>query len=134
MAASERTEDERARLLESAVKRGTEAALSEYEHRLANGDVKIGWMGFRLEGRGRAVVSVVLSALVIAAVLGGLYFHDVRSETANALRAHEHMQIEERLNEVVYVLTLSQDQRERLNLAVPDSLRRKQRAPEDRAR
>jgi hypothetical protein len=29
------------------------------------------------------------------------------------------VQIEERLNEVVYVLTLSQDERERLNLAVP---------------
>lgn len=124
---TERSEDERARLLEAAVKRGTEEALSEYEKRLANGDVKIGWMGFRLEGRGRAVVSVVLSALIIAVLLGGMYVHDVRSGTADVQRAAEHMQIVERLNEVVYVLTLSQEQREHLNLAVPESLRRKQR-------
>lgn len=131
---SERTEDERARLLEAAVKRGTEAALSEYEARVAGGGVKIGWMGFRLEGGGRAVVGVVLSALVVGAIGVGLYVHDARSEAASYQRSHEHMQLEERLNEVVYVLTLSQQERERLNLAVPESLRRKQRAMEDRAR
>lgn len=123
---SERPEDERARLLESAVKRGTESALTEYESRLAGGGVKIGWMGFRLEGRGRAVVGVVLAGVVIAAFTAGLYAHDKRSDDSAQARAHEHVQIEERLNEVVYVLTLSQDQRERLNLAVPESLRRKQ--------
>jgi hypothetical protein len=60
--------------------------------------------------------------------------HDARSEASSNQRSHEHMQLEERLNEVVYVLTLSQQERERLNLAVPESLRRKQRAMEDRAR
>lgn len=123
---TERTEGERARLLEEAVKRGTEAAISEYEARLAGGGVKIGWMGFRLEGRGRAVVGVVLSVLVVGAIGVGLYVHDARSEAAMKERSHEHTQLEERLNEVVYVLTLSQQERERLNLAIPDSLRRKQ--------
>lgn len=123
---AERAEDERARLLEAAVKRGTEAALSEYEDRLSGGGVKIGWMGFRLEGKGRAVVGVVLSAVIIGALLGGLYAHDKRTDDSGQQRAHEHVQIEERLNEVIYVLTLSQDQRERLNLSMPESLRRKQ--------
>jgi hypothetical protein len=79
------------------------------------------------------VVGVVLSAVVVGAIGVGLYVHDARSE-AEHQRSHEHMQLEERLNEVVYVLTLSQQDRERLNLAVPESLRRKQRAMEDRAR
>lgn len=122
----EKPEDERARLLEAAVKRGTEAALTEYEDRLSGGDVKIGWMGFRVEGKGRAVIGIVLSAIVIGAFTAGLYAHDRRSEESAQQRAHEHVQIEERLNEVVYVLTLSQSERERLNLAVPESLRRKQ--------
>lgn len=134
MPPADRPEDERARLLEAAVKRGTEAALEEYETRVAGGGVKIGWMGFKLEGRGRAVVGVVLSAVVVGAIGVGLYVHDARSEAGSNQRSHEHMQLEERLNEVVYVLTLSQQDRERLNLAVPESLRRKQRAMEDRAR
>jgi hypothetical protein len=65
------------------------------------------------------VVGVVLSAVVVGAIGGGLYVHDARSEAASNQRSHEHMQLEERLNEVVYVLTLSQQERERLNLAVP---------------
>lgn len=126
MMATERSEDERARLLEAAVKRGTEAALTEYEARISGGGVKIGWMGFRIEGKGRAVVGVVLAAIVVGALGVGLYVHDARSEASSKERSREHVQLEDRLNEVVYVLTLSQEQRERLNLAIPDSLRRKQ--------
>jgi hypothetical protein len=118
----DRAEDERARLLEGAVERGTERALAKYDQQ-RSGEIQIsGPFGIKLGGRGRAVLTVV----IIAAILAGLYIHDGRTEASSNQRSHEHMQLEERLNEVVYVLTLSQEQRERLNLAVPESLRRKQ--------
>jgi hypothetical protein len=122
----ERSEDERAHLLETVVKRATTAALDEYEQRLAGGGVKIGWMGFRLEGKGRAVVGVLLALAVVAILMAGGYAHDKKNEEASTQRQKEHTAMEERLNEVVYVLTLSQQERERLNLSIPDSLRRKQ--------
>jgi hypothetical protein len=122
----ERSEDERAKLLEGAVKRGTEAALAEYERRLSGGDVKIGWMGFKLEGKGRAVVSVVLALVVIGVLMAGGYAHDRKTDQSGAQQTHEHAQIDERLNEMIYVLTLSSEEKERLKLQMPESLRRKQ--------
>jgi hypothetical protein len=123
----ERSEDERAKLLEGAVKRGTEAALEEYERRLSGGDVKIGWMGFKLEGKGRAVVSVVLALVVIGRSSWRAGTRTIRKRrSVRCQQTHEHAQIDERLNEMIYVLTLSSEEKERLNLQMPDSLRRKQ--------
>lgn len=121
----ERTEAERARLLEEVVARATKAALDDYEQRLAGG-IAFSFMGMKLSGRGRAVLVVV----TIASILAGLLIHDMRDQESADKGRKEHVSIEDRLNEVIYVLTLSQAERERLNLSMPESLRRKQRARE----
>lgn len=118
----------RAKLLEDTINKVLDERAARGD---GTGEVSVvGPFGVKLSGKGRAVIAV----FIVVAILAGLYFHDVKGEAAGAQRQKEHMTMDERLNEVVYVLTLSQAERERLNLAVPDSLRRKQRAMEDRAR
>lgn len=78
-----------------------------------------GPFGITFGGKGRAVLAVI----TIAAVLVGLYFHDKRMEEADVRRALEHQHMYEAMRETTYVLTLTEEQRQRLNLVMPDSLR-----------
>ena len=85
-------------------------------------------IGIRVRGSGRSIV--VLCAVLV--VLIAIYLHDRHSteahaETIAALTKVERAENEanERTAEVVYVLSKSQSEREKLNLTMPDSLRRK---------
>lgn len=89
--------------------------------------------GLGLEGRlrGKRLVnanSLLLTAVCALAALG--YQHHASSEEQHKKQGEELRQIHEAMAENTYVLSLSQADREKLNIAMPDSLRRKVRSRE----
>lgn len=78
-----------------------------------------GPFGFILSGRGRTVVAVI----IIVAVLFGVYLHDEKMDRANAALSAKSEAIANAQRETTFVLTLSEAERARLNLQIPDTLR-----------
>lgn len=92
------------------------------------GVVIVGPGGWRATAHGRDTILVLLVGVVIA--LG--YLHHQSQEQRLADSSAQHTKIEDKFNEMIYVLSLPQADRERLNLSMPDSLRAKthrRRAP-----
>lgn len=84
--------------------------------------------GLGLEGRmrGRRLIntqSLLLAAICALTALG--YQHHASSEESHKEQGKEIAKIHESMSENTYVLSLSQAEREKLNIAMPESLRRK---------
>ncbi len=66
----------------------------------------------------------IIALFVIVLLFAG-YMHHYYSQLALSDGAAQHQRIEDKFNEVIYVLSLSQADREKLNLNMPQSLRTK---------
>ncbi len=66
----------------------------------------------------------ILALLVIVLIFLGYLHHQQESIVLSDASA-QHQRIEDKFNEVIYVLSLSQADREKLNLNMPQSLRTK---------
>lgn len=70
-------------------------------------------------------------ALLICVCFGGImffgYMHHVAQAVAASEATQQHARIEDKFNEIIYVLSLSQTDREKLNITMPESLRGKTR-------
>lgn len=101
------------------VKGATMTAQAESDETL-----RIEGFGMKGEARGRRILSSNALLLVVGLALGlGLYLHHVENQSALN-------RIFESMAENTYVLSLSQADREKLNLRMPESLRRKLRVAE----
>lgn len=82
-------------------------------------------IGLKVKAQGDRVARVLAAAAIAAPLLFLAYkHHENGDQKLDALG--------EKMSEVVYVLSLTQADRERLNLSMPDSLRRKARRERDR--
>ncbi len=79
--------------------------------------------GWRATAQGRDTITVLLVGVLIA--LG--YLHHQSNDQRAQDAAAQHQRIEEKFSEMIYVISLPQDARERLNISMPDSLRSKMR-------
>ena len=68
----------------------------------------------------------ILALLVIVLIFLG-YLHHQAEQITLADSSSQHQRIEQKFDEMTYVLTLSQADRERLNISMPASLRSKVR-------
>ncbi len=88
--------------------------------------------GWGASAKGRDTVLVFFVGILI--FLGYLHHKDQDSKSVESLSQHQ--KIEDKFNEMIYVLSLSQPDREKLNLTMPSSLRekahRKRHAEEER--
>lgn len=79
-----------------------------------------GPMGIKATAKGERAAAWLL-AIVCTAALSLLGFRHHDSTEAN------HREVKESLSEMIYVLSLSPEERARLNIAMPDSMRKKVR-------
>jgi len=85
------------------------------------------FMGADIKFGGKEVTLVVLALLMAAPVVAGLYLHDKRdSEDSLQLKTFMRAQIES-TDATNYILTLSQTDREKLNLSKPKRIREMER-------
>ena len=83
--------------------------------------------GLRARVRGHDIIVVVLIVLLFMAVGYLIWQHDVSStERINVLNSGQQQVIEE-VSALTYVMTLSVEDRAKLNLSMPESLRKKLR-------
>ncbi len=83
--------------------------------------------GWKATATGRDTILVLLVGVVVA--LG--YLHHQSGEQRAADIQAQHQKIEDRFNELVYVISRPQEERDKLNLSMPDSLRAKTRRIRD---
>jgi len=77
----------------------------------------------RVQGS-QSIMLVILS--VSLAVVGYMLWNDIRD---NRVISHEeHLTIQQGIDEMVYVQSLTDDERKKLNLTMPDSLVKKRKA------
>lgn len=94
------------------------------ERRSTGIKIPVPWSKDPIEVRGLGtILSLALVAICLTAYM--VYQLNEKVTMANALSVAEHVKIEEVMAEQTYVLTLSAEKREQLNLAMPPSLRRK---------
>lgn len=101
-----------------SLRNGDERRFSE--RREETGTLDISGFGLHLITRGRDVVLVALFLSVVAFLVWGGWLHHTQMQATN-------QRLEQQIVEMVYVLSLPQDKRDALNLAIPSSLRQKVR-------
>ncbi len=79
--------------------------------------------GWGITARGAQTILALLAIVLI--FLGYLHHQDAHVSFVDAQAQHQ--RIEDKFNEMIYVLALPQADREKLNLSMPDSLRAKTR-------
>lgn len=82
--------------------------------------------GIKVRARGLSVL-LTLVLLVLCATLGLLYVHDLGEKEFRAQVAATMQSLSNREAEMNYILTLTPEERSKLNLAMPDSLRQRLR-------
>jgi hypothetical protein len=80
--------------------------------------------GMELNATGQNLIWFLVALSVIGAFTYFLYMHHVSTQEADT-------KILEKLNEMVFVMSLPQDKRDRLEIEMPDSLRAKIRRKKD---
>ena len=92
-------------------------------------EVGVDVAGFPLKIKGREMLTVV----VLSAALGYIVW-DTRSQIAthHATMLQQSVQLQETMDEFVFIQSLPEDERMKLRLSMPESLRRKVRLAEDR--
>lgn len=83
-----------------------------------------GPMGFSLEAVGAKAGAALLAVAATGLIVWMIDRHDTKAEVK---AEQNHREVMGALSEMVYVLTLPQERREKLNLSMPDSLRGKVR-------
>jgi hypothetical protein len=77
--------------------------------------------GWKATAQGRDTIIVLLIGVIVA--LG--YLHHQSADQHLQDMAAQHQKIDDKFNEMIYVLSLTQPDREKLNIAMPESLRAK---------
>ena len=104
-------------------------------------DVKVPWFHFGYKGPGVGFLMVMLIAILGAALIAGLYYHDAAAQnrsTAGHEEVLKNTKAVEALTKsvdeqkkmtkvIVYVLSLPQTERDKLKLREPEELREMQR-------
>lgn len=79
----------------------------------------------------RGPVGQLALIAVLCVLLLGLYVHETDTKARQATTVQEVRKVEEHIkgkfDEVIYVLSLRQEDREKLNLSMPDGIREKRR-------
>lgn len=95
--------------------------------------------GQKVRSKGIRFLDLVVGACLIYAVIVKPYFDDRRTDTNWEARKKEHQEIAEAskvisqtMSELSYIVSLDPEERKRLNLSMPDSLR--ERMYDDRRR
>lgn len=83
--------------------------------------------GVKVKATGERVATYVLVSIIGAVFAWAALKHHDGTETNHREVQQNHREVKEALSEVTYVLSLSQERRERLRLEMPDSMRRKVR-------
>lgn len=86
-----------------------------------------GPMGWKATAKGPSLMIVVIICLCFTGLIGLSYVQHEQSMGEHKQRGAEHKSLQQGLNEVTYVLSLTDEQRTKLKLAMPDSLREKMR-------
>jgi uncharacterized protein HemX len=81
--------------------------------------------GLKAKATGPQAAAVLLAGACTAGLAWMFWTHDQRSEA-------NHREVSEKLTEVVYVLSLSPEERARLRIDMPPSLRRQNKRDRDR--
>ena len=90
-----------------------------------NDKLEVEGFGVRARFRGHDVVFLMLIILLFAVTVFLGYEHDTRSEKRiESIIAAQERLVEE-VSALTFVMTLSPDERTKLNIAMPDSLRKK---------
>lgn len=97
----------------------------EYKRRKDDGLELDGPLGWRVHARGPVVVSLLIAAIVVAAIIWALKGHDDHMSAQAAEEIKNLNLVAQRLDEVGYILTLSESQRKDLRMDMPESLRKK---------
>ena len=92
-------------------------------------------MGWKASARGPGTMIALLICICFAGLVFMGYLHHQNQQSAIQDGLSQHQKIEDKFNEMIYVLSLPQADREKLNLSMPASLRekvhRKRRDPAD---
>lgn len=78
-----------------------------------------GWLG-KFKAAGSSVVPVVVAIALAGALAFMVYDHDKRT-------SEQQTKLSEHMDEMIYVISLPESERAKLNVNMPDSLRRKTR-------
>lgn len=96
--------------------------------RRRSSDIEIdGPFGIKARFFGKEITSVLLLALCALGIAWLIYQHDTNSADRIKLVAENQRALYEQMGDMIYILKLSEKERESLNLTMPDSLRKKLR-------
>ncbi len=84
-----------------------------------------GPFGTRIKFYGRQLTNVLLIAAVVVGVGYLIYQHDSKSSETMAKIQLNQTVLAEHMDEMIYVMSLSEKEREKLNISMPASLRSK---------
>lgn len=83
--------------------------------------------GFRLRVTGKESTVILFMATVGVCIWYTVFAHGQSTEEATRRIEERQMSTNKTLEEMVYILSLSEEERRRLEISMPDSLREKQR-------
>ncbi len=83
----------------------------------------IGPGGWKATVQGQSTIIVLL----VGCLVGLGYLHHQSQDQRASEAVAQHQKIDDKFNEIIYVLSLSQPDREKLNISMPESLRGKTR-------
>jgi hypothetical protein len=95
------------------------------------GSLEVEGFGLRTRVRGHDVIVVILVLVVMFGLGFLLWQHDRDTAVIHAELAANQKALAEHMEDMLYVLSLSETDRQKLNLAMPDSLRKRKRRGED---
>lgn len=84
-----------------------------------------GPFGFLLKARGREIYQTIIIMLCMAGVGYLIYLHNSDSKASDALLAVNQVAIHDVITELIFVTSLTPEQRANLRMDMPESLRKK---------
>lgn len=106
--------------------RGPKGTQPEEDQRKTGIRIPVPWSRDPIEVRGLGtILTLTLVTICLTAYMVWKMSEEVT--VAHALSVTQHVRLEEAVTEQTYVLSLKQEDREKLNIAMPDSLRKKLR-------
>lgn len=86
--------------------------------------------GMVIKFGGKEILSIMIAALIGGPVIAGLYLHDEKTDRRLASIEFAIKDSSDASDATNYILTLSQQEREKLNLAMPKRIREMRRGQE----
>lgn len=87
--------------------------------------------GIVIKFGGKEILSIMIAAIIGLPIVTGLYLHDVKADDKLSKIEAAVKESAEASDATNYILTLNQDERERLNLAMPKRIREMRRGKEE---